>query len=69
MPSVDDIFIAAGVAVGSTVGGNEVCVGIEVDVAEGTGLFVARTAVGGVLWQAANKKMEKERIIFFIYFY
>jgi len=70
MPSVDDIFIVTGVDVGSSV---DVGSGVDVDaicvgtgVSEGTRVVVEGTEVAVVLWQAAKRKMESERIIFFI---
>ena len=71
MPSVEEILIFAGVEVDSGVDVNETCVDIAgAGVLDGTREFVAAIAGTTVVtapWQAANMKMESERIVFFIY--
>jgi hypothetical protein len=71
MPSVGEIFTVSGVDVGA---GVDVVSGMEVlevskvsaEVCEvGAGVEVGEGGVA-VLWQAASKKMEKRRMIFFI---
>ena len=70
MPSVEDIFIVKGVAVGSDVNVGsgvdviEICVGTGVS--DGMAVLIMGTVVTVAPWQATRMKMESERIVFFI---
>jgi hypothetical protein len=70
MPSVDEILIVSGVAVGAgvdvaiSVGVTGICVGVF----SGASVAVNRGGVAA-LWQAASKTMNRKGMIFFIMIY